>query len=102
MKIAFAMKLLPDCVDEYKKRHNAIWPELAQLLKEKGIANYYIFYQKTTNLLFAVQDQTQGSSQDLGNELIVQKWWQYMSDLMETNIDFSPKTELLEEVFFLP
>jgi L-rhamnose mutarotase len=100
--IAFKMKLLPGCRDEYKKRHATIWPELRQLLKDAGLSDYHIFFDKGTNMLFAVQKQRgESSSQDLGNNPIVQRWWAYMADIMETNQDFSPVSEPLEEVFFL-
>lgn len=51
------MKLKPGCEVEYEKRHRAIWPELVKLLKETGVSDYYIFWDKETNLLFAVQEQ---------------------------------------------
>ena len=57
MKCAFKMKLKPGCEVEYEKRHRAIWPELVKLLKETGVSDYYIFWDKETNLLFAVQEQ---------------------------------------------
>jgi L-rhamnose mutarotase len=37
MNYAFRMKLKPGTVAEYKRRHDEIWPELAQLLREAGI-----------------------------------------------------------------
>ena len=61
------MKLKPGCEVEYEKRHRAIWPELVKLLKETGVSEYSIFWDKETNLLFAVQEQAGDSgSQDLG------------------------------------
>ncbi|SDD91929.1 L-rhamnose mutarotase [Pedobacter soli] len=101
MKIAFKMKLKPGFEAEYKKRHDEIWPELATLLKENGISDYSIFLDEETNNLFAVQQQRGSSSQDLGSTQIVQKWWAYMADIMETNEDNSPKTFPLEMVFHL-
>jgi len=101
MKIAFKMKLKPGFEAEYKKRHDEIWPELATLLKENGISDYSIFLDEETNSLFAVQQQSGSSSQDLGSTQIVQKWWAYMADIMETNADNSPKTFPLEMVFHL-
>lgn len=101
MKIAFKMKLKPGFEAEYKKRHDEIWPELATLLKESGISDYSIFLDEETNNLFAVQQQSGSSSQDLGSTQIVQKWWAYMADIMETNADNSPKTFPLEMVFHL-
>ncbi|WP_162053408.1 L-rhamnose mutarotase [Pontibacter pamirensis] len=100
-RIAFKMKLKPGNEAEYKKRHDEIWPELAQLLKEAGVRDYSIFLDEETNTLFAVQKQDGASSQDLGSTAIVQKWWAYMADIMETNPDNSPVSVPLKEVFYL-
>ncbi|SER60560.1 L-rhamnose mutarotase [Pedobacter rhizosphaerae] len=101
MKIAFKMKLKPGFAAEYKKRHDEIWPQLATLLKENGISDYSIFLDEETNILFAVQQQNGNSSQDLGSTAIVQKWWAYMADIMETNPDQSPQSFPLALVFHL-
>lgn len=96
------MKLYPGFKEEYIKRHNEIWPELVKMLKNEGIGNYSIFFDEETNILFAYQEQSgESSSQDLGKTEIVQKWWKYMSDIMETNPDNSPVTVPLEQVFFM-
>ncbi|WP_229203198.1 L-rhamnose mutarotase [Dyadobacter jejuensis] len=101
--VAFKMQLHPGQVEEYKKRHDEIWPELVRLLKESGVVDYSIFLDEETNTLFALQKQTgEGSSQDLGQTEIVQKWWKYMSDIMDTNPDHSPVSRPLERVFYLP
>jgi L-rhamnose mutarotase len=101
MKLAFAMKLKPGCAAEYKKRHDAIWPELSQLLKDNGISDYSIFLEEASNTLFAVQQLSGSSSQDLGSTAIVQKWWAFMADIMETNEDNSPVSVALPQVFHL-
>jgi len=96
------MKLYPGFKEEYRKRHDKIWPELEKLLKNEGIGNYSIFLDEETNTLFAYQEQSgESSSQDLGKTEIVQRWWKYMSDIMETNPDNSPVTIALEQVFFM-
>ncbi len=95
------MKLKPGFKDEYKKRHDEIWPELKELLKQNGISDYTIFLDEETNILFAVQQQSGASSQDLGSTEIVQKWWAYMADIMETNPDNSPVSTSLVEVFHM-
>lgn len=101
MKIAFKMKLKPGFEKEYQERHDKIWPELAGLLKESGISDYSIFLDEETGTLFAVQQQSGSSSQDLGTTAIVRKWWAYMADIMETNLDQSPKSGPLKLVFHL-
>lgn len=100
-KIAFKMKLKPGMRQEYQRRHAEIWPELVSLLRENGVSDYSIFLDEQTDILFAVQRLTGESSQDLGNMEVVQRWWKYMADLMDTNSDFSPVTTPLVEVFHL-
>ena len=102
MRVAFKMKLKPGCVDEYRKRHDALWPELKQLLSESGVSDYSIFHDPETDILFAVQQSNGQGSQDLGSLPVVQKWWAYMADIMETNSDNSPVSTPLQEVFYLP
>lgn len=101
-RIAFKMQLKYGMKAEYIKRHNEIWPELSELLKQSGVSDYSIFLDEETNTLFAVQKQSgDQSSQDLGKNPIVQKWWAYMADIMETNPDNSPVSIPLEEVFYM-
>jgi L-rhamnose mutarotase len=101
-KFAFKMKLKPGFKEEYKKRHNAIWPELKQMIKDSGVSDYTIYLDEETNILFAVQKlEGSSSSQDLGSTAIVQKWWKYMAEIMETNPDYSPVTIPLEPVFHM-
>ena len=97
---AFKMFLKPGCEAEYEKRHNAIWPELKKLLSENGVCDYSIYWDKDTNILFASQKvQGEESSQDMGSNPIVKKWWAYMADIMETKPDNSPVSIPLKEVF---
>ena len=102
-RAAFKMKLFPGKKDDYIKRHDKIWPELIKLLKDNGISDYTIFLDEETNVLFAVQkvDENAGSSQDHGNNPIVQKWWAQNIDLMETNPDNSPISIPLTELFHM-
>ncbi len=99
---AFKMFLKPGYEDEYEKRHKALWPEMKQLLKESGVSDYSIFWDRETNVLFGYQkSNSDDSSQDLGNLEIVQKWWAYMADIMETHEDNSPVSIPLDELFYM-
>lgn len=99
---AFKMYLKPGFEVEYERRHAEIWPELKKLLAENGVYDYSIFWDKQTNILFACQKVSgEASSQDLGSNPVVQKWWDYMADIMEVNPDNSPVTIVLTEVFHL-
>ena len=99
---AFKMFLKPGFEDEYQRRHAAIWPELKKMLSDGGVYDYSIYWDCYTNILFVCQ-KTKGeeSSQDMGFNPIVQKWWDYMADIMEVNPDNSPVTIPLKEVFHM-
>lgn len=102
-RIAFKMKLFDGCEEEYKKRHDAIWPELKTLLKETGVEDYSIFLDEQTNVLFGVLKIENALKLDeLPNHPVMKKWWAYMKDIMESNPDDSPVSVPLKEVFYLP
>jgi L-rhamnose mutarotase len=102
-RVAFRMKLKnASSVEEYKRRHDAIWPELKILLQDSGVSEYSIHFDESSLSLFAFQKvMDKGGSQDLGGNEIVTNWWEYMSDLMETNPDHSPVSVELHEVFYM-
>lgn len=99
-RLAFKMYLKPGYEIEYERRHNEIWPELQKELKESGISDYSIYWDKESNYLFAFQKVDElVSSHDPA--AIIWKWWAYMSDIMETNPDTSPLSVSLKEVFHM-
>ena len=101
-RIAFKMKLNSGRIGEYKKRHDEIWPELIALLKASAIADYSIFYDAETELLFATWKQNSAvDNENFRNNPITTQWWEYMADIMETNPDNSPVAVPLQEVFYL-
>ena len=103
MRIAFKMQLLKGFEEEYKKRHDEIWTELQELLKENGISEYSIFLDESTNSLFGVLKAADPKALDRLPELeIMKRWWKHMADIMETNPDNSPVSISLKEVFYLP
>jgi L-rhamnose mutarotase len=102
-RIAFKMKLFDGREDEYKKRHDDIWPELKTLLKETGVEDYSIFLDEETNILFGVLKIKNALKLDeLPSHPVMKKWWAYMKDIMESNPDGSPVSIPLKEVFYLP
>lgn len=102
-RIGFKMQLHEGFEAEYEKRHEALWPELGALLKESGICDYSIFLDRETLTLFAVLKVTDAVRLDeLPLNPVMQKWWAYMKDIMQTNADDSPVSVPLKEVFYLP
>ena len=102
IRAAFKMKLKPGYEEEYKKRHDEIWPELVKLLEEAGIFDYSIYLDEETGTLFAFQKlKDHNQSAALPQNPVMKKWWSYMADIMDTNPDNSPVSIELKEVFHM-
>lgn len=102
-KYAFRMKLNPGMEAEYIRRHDAIWPELADLLRQAGVSDYSIHLDPETGVLFAVLTRPENHSMEsLPDHPLMRKWWAYMADIMQTNPDNSPVQSDLVTVFHLP
>ena len=99
---AFRMRLNPGCAEEYKKRHDAIWPELKKAISESSVYDYSIYLDEETNALFAVQKVRDGGNPDAQKGMaIVRKWWDMMADIMEVNPDNSPVCVELKKMFHM-
>jgi L-rhamnose mutarotase len=102
-RIAFVMKLRPGFEEEYRRRHAAIWPELTTLLHDTGIREYSIFLNEETLQLFGYLKIDDAVKLDrLPEQEVMQRWWDYMKDIMDTHPDHSPVSIPLKEVFYLP
>lgn len=102
-RVAFKMKLFPGMEAEYKKRHDEIWPELTALLKDSGISEYSIFLEEETGFLFGVLKIKDTLNLDLlPQQPVMQRWWDWMKDIMESHPDHSPVSVPLKEVFYMP
>ena len=101
-KVAFTMQLKPGFEEEYKKRHDEIWPDLSTLLTKAGIRDYSIFLDEKSGVLFAVHSLVEPNNlAALPQQAIMKKWWTYMADIMETNPDNSPVVTPLDMVFHM-
>jgi L-rhamnose mutarotase len=102
-RLGFKMMLFEGKEDEYKKRHDEIWPELVTLLKDTGIEDYSIFLDPQTLTLFGVlKVSDELAMENLPQHAVMKGWWAYMKDIMDSNEDGSPVSIPLKEVFYLP
>ena len=102
-KVAFTMRLNPGQAEEYRRRHDAIWPELAALLREAGVSDYSIHLDEATGTLFGVLWRTADHGMEaLPDHPVMRRWWAYMADIMETHPDNSPVVTPLVTVFHMP
>ncbi len=102
-RYAFRMRLNAGMEAEYKRRHDAIWPELADLLHAAGISDYSIYLDRETRLLFGVLMRAPGHGiDDLPQSPVMQRWWAHMADIMEVAADNAPIAVPLVPLFHMP
>lgn len=100
--LAFRMQLKPGCEAEYKRRHEEIWPELAETLTKSGVYDYSIFLDEQTHTLFAVLRLRSDHQRDaLAQHPLMRKWWSHMADLMIVHPDNRPIENPLSLMFYL-
>jgi L-rhamnose mutarotase len=99
---AYLMSLKPGVEAEYERRHNPIWPELQQMLKDHGVSNYSIFLDRNTRKLFAyVEIESEELWSKIAEAPVCKRWWAEMKELIFSNPDNSPIVEVIDEVFHM-
>ena len=101
---AFVIQAKPGMADEYQRRHNPIWPELAEALKRHGVSNYSIFLREDTGELFGyLEVADEARFQKIAETEVCRRWWRHMTEVLVSENADSPKAmeTLLGEVFHL-
>lgn len=103
-RYAWTARVLDGQLEEYHRRHQEIWPEMVELLKQAGICNYSIWSAGHT--LFGYYECEQGAdyaAKMQAESPIVDKWNEYMKDvmLMEPDPETGAQPKLIER-FYLP
>lgn len=80
---AFVLKVREGRTEEYRRRHAAIWPELAAALKASGIVHYDIFLDEAGRQVFGHQIRTRASDPSAPEDPAILRWRHYMADVLE-------------------
>ena len=98
----FTMRLKKGAEEEYRRRHDALWPEMKQIMLDSGIVYYSISLDPATNILYAIQfiDEAGKSAEGVRHNPAVRRWSQYMSDIVESDADGNQILNPLEEMFY--
>ena len=99
---AFVMSVNAGQEEEYERRHNPIWEDLHQAIKDHGVTNYSIFLDPRTRNLFGyaeIEDEQRWNA--IAQTEPCKRWWAHMKELMPFNPDNSPVADELKEVFHI-
>jgi len=96
------MSVNPGQQAEYARRHNPIWAELADVLRQHGVQSYSIYLDPETNDLFAYAEiESDERWAAIAGTEVCRRWWRFMREVMPSNPDDSPVARDLREVFHL-
>ncbi len=102
-RIAFRMNLHPGQATEYEKRHDEIFPELSEALRNAGVSDYSIWHDPQSDHLFGILTRTDDHTLEaLPDTEVMKRWWAHMADVMETDTNNVPTQVPLKRVFLLP
>jgi len=104
-RVGFLLKVKQDMMDDYKKQHEAVWPEMLEALRRTGWHNYSLFL-RDDGLLFGYFEATEDfptSLDGMAKEAINLKWQEFMGPYFEALGGGRPDQTMLEleEVFHL-
>jgi L-rhamnose mutarotase len=104
MRVAFILKIKKDKIEEYKRRHSNVWPDMKQALRETGWHNYSLFMRED-GTLFGYLETPDFEAARVGMELkeVNARWQAEMGEFFEQLGDQRPDEGMapLEEVFHL-
>jgi L-rhamnose mutarotase len=96
------MAVHPEHHAEYARRHQLIWPELEEVLREHGVRRYFIFLDPVSSDLFAYAEiESEAQWEAIAETEVCRRWWDSMRELMPTEDDGRPVSRGLDEVFRL-
>lgn len=101
-RVAFVLQVAPDQIDEYRKRHREVWPEMLEALQETGWHNYSLFLRPDGLLIGYVETPDFEAARDAMNEREVNARWQAEMSSLFAHVG-GPDAAMapLEEVFHL-
>lgn len=94
---AWVLEVRPGHEEEYKKRHDEIWPEMLEALRAAGISNYNIFRHGLTLFGYFETDDLERTQKILADDPVNAKWGAWMGPIMKVEVD-----EATQFPFLLP
>ena len=91
------MKLKPGAAEKYRAMHDAIWPEMLELMHGSGVRTFSIYLDGLT--LFAYQEIEAIDRPGLEPDATMRRWWRSLEPLMECQSDGQPLRQDISEVF---
>ena len=84
---AWVLEVRPGHEEEYKRRHDEIWPEMTEALRKAGIRNYNIFRHGLTLFGYFETDDLARTQAILKDDPVNARWGKWMAPIMKIEVD---------------
>jgi len=105
-RFAQIVKLKPEHVDEYKKVHAAVWPEVLKQIKDCKMEDYSIYLDDDTHILFAyfkyVGYDFDGDMERMRENPRVREWWRMTDSWQESLVPGAESSEASSPAWWKP
>jgi L-rhamnose mutarotase len=104
MRVCFRLQVKPSRLDEYRQRHQVVWPDMLLALAEAGWRNYSIFLGADGLLIgYFETDSLETALADMARTTVNARWQASMADFFEGTAGrpADEAFEVLPEVFNL-
>ncbi len=86
-RVAFVINLKPGNVEEYKRRHDQIWPDMSAALRNAGMHNYSIFLAGTQLFAYLETEDFEHMARTIAADPVNTRWQEYMQDIISVDVD---------------
>ncbi|MGH2544995.1 MAG: L-rhamnose mutarotase [Ardenticatenaceae bacterium] len=104
-RVGFLLKVKQDRLEEHRRHHKAVWPEMLDALRRNGWRNYSLFAREDGLLFgyFEAEESFAASLEGMSKEEANRRWQEFMAPFFEIPPGARPDQMMieLEEVFHL-
>ena len=101
-RLSFSFEIYPGQEDEYKRRHDEIWPELVEAIKDSGFANYSLFRREQTITAYVeCHPDVATAFAALGHYEAGARWAEWFKDVIVSLVDGEGNLYRADEVWHL-
>lgn len=99
-RVCFCLQVRSDRLDEYRRRHREVWPEMLDALRDAGWRNYSLFLRDDGLLVGYVETEDfEAAQRAMASKEVNDRWQAEMSEFFGERADES--FQRLEQVFHL-
>lgn len=84
---AWVLEVRPGYEEEYKRRHDEIWPEMLEALRKAGFRNYNIFRHGLTLFGYFECDDIEELNRKIAADPVNARWQEWMAPIMKIDVD---------------